>query len=62
MGLFMIDEKKLLDSLQYWLDSSMDAKKASMNKNQYEFDRYEGQEWILDTIIDAVKKGYYNHD
>ena len=58
----MIDEKKLLDSLQYWLDASMDAKKASMNKNQYEFDRYEGQEWILDTIIDAVNNGDFNCD
>ena len=62
MGLFMIDERKLLDNLQYWLDACMEAKKASMNKNQHGFDRFEGQEWILVEVIDGIKKGYYNYD
>ena len=58
----MIDEKKLLAILEQWRDACTEAKIESRNVSQFAHAKYEGHEWILDSIIDGIKKGYYNND
>ena len=60
MGLFMIDEKKLLDTLQQWHDDAEKMKELAVS-NEAKIG-YESEEWVLYSLIDRVNNGDFNHD
>ena len=54
MGLFMIDEKKLLDTLQQWHDDAVEMKENAIGINSVI--RYETEEFVLYKIIDMINE------
>ena len=60
MGLFMIDEKKLLDKLQQWHDDAEKMKYLAVSDESKI--GYESEEWVLYTLIDMVNNGDFNCD
>ena len=60
MGLFMIDEKKLLDKLQQWHDDASRMKELAVS-DEAEIG-YESEEWVLYNLIDMINNGDFNCD
>ena len=60
MGLFMIDEKKLLDTLQRWHDDAEKMKEIAVSDEAKI--GYDSEEWVLYTLIDMINNGDFNHD
>ena len=56
----MIDEKKLLDTLQQWHHDAEKMKEISVSDEAKI--GYESEEWVLYTLIDMVNNGDFNCD